>query len=155
MYKATKHTFYNINRNRKLGVSQRSPRVAAATGYHVVCHDQRKFNPFKSSVHHFLCSLRELRLLNSPGDWAGVPFKPSKDAERCSFDLWHLNHIASLNQTDWNVVFEWCGFQLMSWLPSAADFAKSLTTNPKSSSVVIQWLRSRNSTSTVCSAVQA
>ena len=43
----------------------------------------------------------------------------------------------------------------MNCLPSAVGFTKSLVTKPKSSSMVTQWLTSRNSTSPVFSAVQA
>jgi len=65
-----------------------------------------------------------------------------------------LNCIASSNKTDLNIAFVWCNLRLMNCLPSVVGLAKSLVADPKSSSVIMQWLTSTNSTSPVGSAVQ-
>ena len=71
--------------------------------------------------------------------------------------LWlrRLNFIASLNKIDLNIDFGWFYFPFMNCLPSPMGLTKCLVTMPKWSSVVMQWLSSRNSTSPFWSAVQA
>jgi len=57
-----------------------------------------------------------------------------------------LNCIAFPKKLTWVVLFHVSRYTL--------GFTKSFVTNPKSSSAVMQWLTSRNSTSIVCSLVQ-